>query len=139
MAREQKLDLKMQEASKEVKQDVESNTGNANKEAKESVKESKAKDLESLLKSLSPQEAKVLRNFMNSSVYDTFITYLENILLEKEQIIHRINCYCFRAKEDLSVRIYGKIYQIEKNEIIYIQKDSFGNSMLRNNKLERII
>lgn len=153
---ESKEQITDNEASKDLESKQDSKTQSHSEHSEESInkenkdvspnaqhdkdsKQANAKDLESLLKTLSPQQAKVLRNFINSSVYDIFITYLENIMLEKGQIIHRINCYCFRAKEDLSVRIHGKIYKINKNEIIYIQKDSFGNSMLRNTKLERIM
>lgn len=97
------------------------------------------KSLESYKNSLNPQERKVLEKFMSSPVFDSFVTYLETFFREKDTIIHRINCYCFRAKENLNIRIYGKIYEIKKNEVIYIQKDSFGHAMLRNDKLERIL
>lgn len=97
------------------------------------------KSLESYKNSLNPQERKVLEKFMSSPVFDSFITYLETFFREKDTIIHRINCYCFRAKENLNIRIYGKIYEIKQNEVIYIQKDSFGHAMLRNDKLERIL
>lgn len=97
------------------------------------------KSLESYKNSLNPQERKVLEKFMSSAVFDSFITYLETFFREKDTIIHRINCYCFRAKENLNIRIYGKIYEIKQNEVIYIQKDSFGHAMLRNDKLERIL
>lgn len=97
------------------------------------------KSLESYKNSLNPQERKVLEKFMSSPVFDSFVTYLETFFREKDTIIHRINCYCFRAKENLNIRIYGKIYEIKQNEVIYIQKDSFGHAMLRNDKLERIL
>ena len=96
-------------------------------------------NLESFKQSLKPQEKKVLENFMASSVYDSFMSYLETFFREKDTLIHRINCYCFKSLEDFSLRIQGKIYEIKKGQIIYIQKDSFGNSLLRNNKLERIM
>ncbi|MWV61667.1 hypothetical protein DCO58_08340 [Helicobacter saguini] len=99
----------------------------------------KHKNLESFIASLSPQEAKAIKTFINSSVYDTFMTYLEGIFREKDTLIHRINCYCFRAIDDVSIRILGKVYSIKKGEIIYIQKDAYGNSLLKNNKLERIM
>lgn len=108
-------------------------------ESKQSKVDSKNQNLESFINSLSPQEAKLIRNFIDSSVYDTFMTYLEGIFREKDTIIHRINCYCFRAKDNVNIRILGKIYEIKKGEVIYIQKDAYGNSLLRNNKLERIM
>lgn len=108
-------------------------------ESKQSKVDSKNQNLESFINSLSPQEAKLIRNFIDSSVYDTFMTYLEGIFREKDTIIHRINCYCFRAKDNVNIRILGKIYEIKKGEVIYIQKDTYGNSLLRNNKLERIM
>lgn len=108
-------------------------------ESRQSKVDSKNQNLESFINSLSPQEAKLIRNFIDSSVYDTFMTYLEGIFREKDTIIHRINCYCFRAKDNVNIRILGKIYEIKKGEVIYIQKDTYGNSLLRNNKLERIM
>ncbi|TLD84254.1 hypothetical protein [Helicobacter trogontum] len=96
-------------------------------------------NLESFKNSLSSQEKKTLNQFMQSSVFDSFMTYLEGFFRDKDTIIHRINCFCFKAKEDVSIRIHGRIYTIKQGEIVYVQKDSFGNAMLRNNKLERII
>ena len=97
------------------------------------------KSLETYKNSLNPQEKKILEKFMSSPVFDSFVTYLETFFRDKDTIIHRINCYCFRAKENVNIRIHGKIYEIKQNEVIYIQKDSFGNAMLRNDKLERIL
>lgn len=103
------------------------------------VQKKEYKSLEDYKNSLNPQEKKILEKFMLSPVFDSFVTYLETFFREKDTIIHRINCYCFRAKENVNIRIHGKIYQIKQNEVVYVQKDSFGNAMLRNNKLERII
>lgn len=109
------------------------------KQREERSERDKITSLEGFKDSLTPQEKKKLETFMQSSVYDSFMSYLEMFFREKDTLIHRINCYCFRALENFSLRIQGKIYEIKKGQIIYIQKDSFGNSLLRNNKLERIM
>lgn len=56
------------------------------------------KSLETYKNSLNPQEKKILEKFMSSPVFDSFVTYLETFFRDKDTIIHRINCYCFRAK-----------------------------------------
>lgn len=127
---ETKQDSKKIESKKQTK---------AEAKADSNTLSDKHKNLESFIASLSPQEAKAIKTFINSSVYDTFMTYLEGIFREKDTLIHRINCYCFRAIDDVSIRILGKIYNVKKGEIIYIQKDAYGNSLLKNNKLERIM
>ena len=132
-----------EESNKDTSQDVSNRDVSATpqhdeKDQKE-VSNAKPKNLDEFLNTLNPQEQKVLKKFMESPVYDDFITYLEGFFKEKDTLIHRINCYCFRVKEDFSVRIHGKIYELHKGEIIYIQKDSFGTSFLRNCKLERIM
>ena len=132
-----------EESNKDTSQDVSNRDVSATpqhdeKDQKE-VSNIKPKNLDEFLNTLNPQEQKVLKKFMESPVYDDFITYLEGFFKEKDTLIHRINCYCFRVKEDFSVRIHGKIYELHKGEIIYIQKDSFGTSFLRNCKLERIM
>ncbi|MDY5185354.1 hypothetical protein [Helicobacter trogontum] len=70
----------------------------------------KYKSLEDYKNSLNPQEKKILEKFMSSPVFDSFVTYLETFFRDKDTIIHRINCYCFRAKENVNIRIHGKIY-----------------------------
>ena len=132
-----------EESNKDTSQDVSNKdvsamTQHDTKDQKE-VSNAKPKNLDEFLNTLKPQEQKVLKKFIESPVYDDFITYLEGFFKEKDTLIHRINCYCFRVKEDFSVRIHGKIYELHKREIIYIQKDSFGTSFLRNSKLERIL
>lgn len=132
---------KKQETQDLYAQDVSQtqSTANEKKTEAEQVSNIKPKNLDEFLNTLKPQEQKVLKKFMESPVYDDFITYLESFFKEKDTLVHRINCYCFRVKEDFSVRIHGKIYELHKGEIIYIQKDSFGTSFLRNSKLERIM
>ena len=129
--------------TQENKQQVEIKDTEA-KETQEQIQENKQEtqeitNLESFKQSLKPQEKKVLETFMKSSVYDSFMSYLETFFREKDMLIHRINCYCFRAIDDFSFRMQGKVYEIKKGQIIYIQKDCYGNSLLRNNKLERIM
>ena len=129
--------------TQENKQQVEIKDTEA-KETQEQIQENKQEtqeitNLESFKQSLKPQEKKVLETFMKSSVYDSFMSYLETFFREKDTLIHRINCYCFRAIDDFSFRMQGKVYEIKKGQIIYIQKDCYGNSLLRNNKLERIM
>lgn len=120
--------------SKEVKTEAKEKA-----DSKEVTQSSESKSIEDFKNELSVQERKVLTNFMNNSVYDKFMTYLESVFREKDTIVHRINCYCFRVKEDFSIRIHGKFYNFKAKEIFYIQKDSFGNAMLRNSKVERIM
>ena len=132
-----------EQSNKDTSQDVSNKDVSAmpqhdTKDQKE-VSNAKPKNLDEFLNTLKPQEQKVLKKFIESAVYDDFITYLEGFFKEKDTLIHRINCYCFRVKEDFSLRIHGKIYELHKGEIIYIQKDSFGTSFLRNSKLERIL
>ena len=142
----QKANEEKENANKDndTTEETEKEKGKKTKKAKSETNSDKEtcekyKNLDSFIKSLKPQEQKTIKNFLDSSVYDTFMTYLEGIFREKDTLIHRINCFCFRAKEDVSVRVQGKIYEIKENEIIYIQKDSYGNSLLRNNKFERIM
>lgn len=97
------------------------------------------KNLDEFIKTLKPQENKVLQTFLKSPVYDKYMSYLEGVFHEKDTLIHRINCYCLRVKEDCTLRVQGKVYQCKKGQLIYIQKDAFGNACLKNQKLERIM
>ena len=148
MAKEKEMNLlnveNTQDVSAHAKHDKEEEQDNntESKDNNENIAQNTKKEyksLESYKNSLNPQEKKILERFMSSPVFDSFITYLETFFRDKDTIIHRINCYCFRAKENVDIRIHGKIYEIKQNEVIYIQKDSFGNAMLRNDKLERIL
>lgn len=148
MAKEKEMNLlnveNTQDVSAHAKHDKEQEQDNKteSKDNNENIAQNTQKEyksLESYKNSLNPQEKKILERFMSSPVFDSFITYLETFFRDKDTIIHRINCYCFRAKENVDIRIHGKIYEIKQNEVIYIQKDSFGNAMLRNDKLERIL
>ena len=148
MAKEKEMNLlnveNTQDVSAHAKHDKEEEQDNKteSKDNNENIAQNTQKEyksLESYKNSLNPPEKKILETFMSSPVFDSFITYLETFFRDKDTIIHRINCYCFRAKENVDIRIHGKIYEIKQNEVIYIQKDSFGNAMLRNDKLERIL
>ena len=76
---------------------------------------------------------------MESPVYDDFMGYLEGYFKEKDTLIHRINCYCFRVKKDFNQRIQGKVYELKKGDVFYIQKDMYGTSFLKNTNVERIL
>lgn len=95
--------------------------------------------LNEFLETLNAKEKKQIQTFMNTSVYDKFMCYLENYFSEKDTLIHRINCFCFRVKEDFTLRIHNKVYELKQGNIIYIQRDAFGISLLKNTKLERIL
>lgn len=142
MAKEKEMNLLNVENTQDVSAHAQHDNKTENKGNNENAAQNtqnEYKSLETYKNSLNPQEKKILEKFMSSPVFDSFVTYLETFFRDKDTIIHRINCYCFRAKENVNIRIHGKIYEIKQNEVIYIQKDSFGNAMLRNDKLERIL
>lgn len=94
-------------------------------------------NIESFLKSLNAKEQRIIREFMNTSVYNAFVDYIFSQTTEAEMC--QINITAFRVKEDFSLRFHGLLKEFKKGMVIHIPtKDSYTTLFLKHSKLERI-
>lgn len=103
-----------------------------------STNEITEQSIESFLQTLNPKEKRIIREFMGTSAYYSFVDYLL-AQTNRRTYTHNVNILGFKVKEDFSLRFHGRLQEFKKDGIIHVPKnDSYTTLFLKHSKLERI-